>query len=55
VLWGDQDGIVTPDYGRAYAKLIRGAEFKLIDAAGHHPEEEQPEAFVRAVMGFLGD
>jgi pimeloyl-ACP methyl ester carboxylesterase len=55
MLWGDQDGIVTPDYGRAYAKLIPGAELRLIEAAGHHPEEEQPERFVQTVMGFLGD
>jgi pimeloyl-ACP methyl ester carboxylesterase len=55
VLWGDHDGIVTPDYGRAYAKLIGGAEFRLIEEAGHHPEAEQPERFAQAVMGFLGD
>jgi pimeloyl-ACP methyl ester carboxylesterase len=55
VLWGDHDGVVTPDYGRAYANLIRGSEFRLIESAGHHPEQEQPETFVRAVMGFLGD
>jgi pimeloyl-ACP methyl ester carboxylesterase len=55
MLWGDQDGVVTPDYGRAYAKLIPGAEFRLMEGAGHHPEQEQPERFVQAVMGFLGD
>jgi pimeloyl-ACP methyl ester carboxylesterase len=55
VLWGDRDGVVSPDYGRAYAGLIRGAEFRLIDGAGHHPEQEQPERFVEAVTGFLGD
>jgi pimeloyl-ACP methyl ester carboxylesterase len=55
VSWGDHDGIVTPDYGRTYAKLIRGAEFSLIEDAGHHPEQEQPERFVERVMGFLGD
>ena len=55
VLWGDHDGIVTPDYGRAYAGLIRGAEFQLIENAGHHPEQEQPERLVQAVTGFLGD
>ena len=55
VLWGEHDGVVTPDYGRAYAKLIRGAEFSLIENAGHHPEQEQPERFVERVMGFLGD
>jgi pimeloyl-ACP methyl ester carboxylesterase len=55
LLWGDHDGVVTPDYGRAYAKLIPGAAFQLIENAGHHPEAEQPEQFVRAVTGFLGD
>ena len=55
VLWGDHDGVVTPDYGRAYTKLIRRAEFALIEGAGHHPEAEQPERFVERVMGFLGD
>jgi len=55
VLWGDRDGVVTPDYGRAYAKLIRGAEFALIENSGHHPEQEQPGRFVERVMGFLGD
>jgi pimeloyl-ACP methyl ester carboxylesterase len=55
VLWGDGDGVVTSDYGRAYAKLIPGAQFQLIDGAGHHHEQEQPERFVRAVTGFLGD
>ena len=55
VLWGDSDGIVTPDYGRAYAGLIPGAQFETIAGAGHHPEQEQPEKFVQAVTGFLGD
>jgi pimeloyl-ACP methyl ester carboxylesterase len=55
MLWGDRDGIVTPDYGRAYAKLIPGAEYRTIEGAGHHPEQEQPERFVQAVTGFLGD
>ena len=53
VLWGASDGIVTPAYGRAYADLIPGARFELIDAAGHHPEIEQPETFVERVTAFL--
>jgi pimeloyl-ACP methyl ester carboxylesterase len=55
MLWGASDGIVAPEYGRAYAGMIRGAEFALIEEAGHHPEQEQPERFVERVMGFLGD
>jgi len=53
VLWGGSDGIVTPSYGRAYSALIPGSRFELIEAAGHHPELEQPEAFVARVAAFL--
>ena len=53
VLWGASDRIVTPDYGRAYAGLIPGARFELIESAGHHPELEQPSRFVEAAARFL--
>lgn len=53
VLWGAQDGIVAPSYGRAYSALIPGARFAAIEEAGHHPELEQPEAFADHVLGFL--
>lgn len=53
LLWGESDGVVTPDYGRAYSRLIPGSRFELIERAGHHPEIEQPEAFVERVSGFL--
>jgi pimeloyl-ACP methyl ester carboxylesterase len=55
VLWGASDRIVGPAYGRAYSALIPGARFELIDAAGHHPHIEQPEAFVERVVSFLGE
>ena len=53
VIWGESDRIVTPDYGRAYADLIPGAEFTVIPEAGHHPELENPNAFMTAVSAFL--
>jgi pimeloyl-ACP methyl ester carboxylesterase len=53
VMWGASDGIVKPSYGRAYSALIPGSRFALIDGAGHHPEIEQPEAFVDHVVRFL--
>ena len=55
LLWGASDRVVTPDYGRAYAGLIPGARFELIEAAGHHPEQEQPEAFVERAAAFLAE
>ena len=53
LLWGDSDRVVTPDYGRAYADFIPGSRFEVIERAGHHPEIEQPEAFVERVSRFL--
>ena len=55
VLWGTSDGVVSPEYGRAYAGLIPGARFDLIERAGHHPEIEQPEEFARRVTDFLAE
>ena len=53
VVWGAADRIVSPDYGRAYSRLIPQARFEVIEGAGHHPELEQPEAFVQLVVNFL--
>jgi pimeloyl-ACP methyl ester carboxylesterase len=53
VLWGESDHIVTPDYGRRYARLIPNARFETIAAAGHHPELEQPQEFAASVARFI--
>jgi len=53
VVWGASDGIVKPPYGRAYSELIPGSRFELVERAGHHPEIEQPRAFVDTVVKFL--
>lgn len=53
LIWGASDRVVTPDYGRAYSGLIPASRFELIEAAGHHPEIEQPEAFAERVSRFL--
>jgi pimeloyl-ACP methyl ester carboxylesterase len=53
VLWGASDRIVTPAYGEAYAARIPGATFAVVEAAGHHPEIEQPDSFADHVLGFL--
>jgi pimeloyl-ACP methyl ester carboxylesterase len=53
LIWGESDRVVTPDYGRAYSRLIPRSRFELIEAAGHHPEIEQPGMFVERVSRFL--
>lgn len=53
MLWGAQDRIVTPDYGRAYATAIPGARFATIENAGHFPHIEQPDEFAKQVLSFV--
>jgi pimeloyl-ACP methyl ester carboxylesterase len=52
LLWGEKDGLVTPDYGMAYRDLIPGSRLHVIERAGHAPHMEQPEAFARQVIDF---
>ena len=53
VVWGASDGVVSADYGRAYAAAIPGARFELITEAGHLPNLEQPTTTFRAIDRFL--
>ena len=52
LLWGAQDGIVTPEYGQRWRELVPGAVMEVIPDAAHYPHWEQPEAFVRHVAAF---
>ncbi len=53
VLWGAADRVAKTEYGRSYAAAIPGARFETIEGAGHFPHLEQPDAFARAVAGFI--
>ncbi|MGH3167563.1 MAG: alpha/beta fold hydrolase [Trebonia sp.] len=54
VVWGEADGIATPEYGREYAAAIPGASFRLLRGAGHLPQLETPEAVLDVLGEFLG-
>ena len=49
VLWGDSDGIVDRDYGRAYAAAIPMARFQLLPQTGHSPQQETPDQVIHAI------
>lgn len=51
VAWGEDDGVVTTEYGRSYAASFANAHFQPIAEAGHFPHIEQPGA----VLGAIGD
>lgn len=52
VVWGESDGVIDPDYGRAYAQAFPDARFELIPEAGHLPQLEQPERLLTLVWEF---
>jgi pimeloyl-ACP methyl ester carboxylesterase len=53
VLWGAEDKIVAPAYGKAYAAALPNASFATIDKSGHFPHVEQPQEFARRTLDFI--
>jgi pimeloyl-ACP methyl ester carboxylesterase len=50
---GASDGLVSQSYVEGYAKLMPNARVTTIATAGHAPQLEQPEEFVRVLFAFL--
>jgi len=50
---GRHDPVGKPEEMQKLASLIKGADFSVIEDAGHYAWAEQPEAFNRALLGFL--
>jgi pimeloyl-ACP methyl ester carboxylesterase len=52
VVWGQGDGIVSPDYGKTLCRALPDASFQLIPEAGHYPQIERPELVADAIESF---
>jgi pimeloyl-ACP methyl ester carboxylesterase len=52
VIWGENDGIVTADYGRKLCRSLPDARFEAISRAGHYPQIERPDDVVDAIGRF---
>jgi len=52
VIWGESDRIVTPAYGRTYAKSFPRSRFEVIAKCGHMPQFEQPARLLELVRAF---
>ncbi|WIX98861.1 alpha/beta hydrolase [Amycolatopsis mongoliensis] len=50
VVWGESDGIVGPEYGKAYAAAIPLSTFTLLPRTGHLPQVETPEELLGALL-----
>jgi pimeloyl-ACP methyl ester carboxylesterase len=52
VIWGENDGIVTSDYGRMLCSSLPDARFEAIREAGHYPQIERPAEVADAIGLF---
>jgi pimeloyl-ACP methyl ester carboxylesterase len=50
---GESDGMISPEYLKAYAALLPNARIETIAHAGHAPQVEQPAALAATVLKFL--
>ena len=52
VIWGQNDGIVPPDYGEKLCRSLPDARFESIRQAGHYPQVERPGEVADAINRF---
>ena len=55
VVWGEEDALIPVRAGRRAAERLPDARFVPLPACGHIPMEECPEAWLTAVLDFLGE
>lgn len=53
VVWGEEDGIATVDYGRSFAEAFPRGRFVLAPGAGHFPHIEAAGLTAAAIEGFV--
>jgi pimeloyl-ACP methyl ester carboxylesterase len=53
VLIGTRDGVVAPEFGREYMRLLPNCNFMLVYDAAHEIASDRPEAFVGTIGDFL--
>jgi pimeloyl-ACP methyl ester carboxylesterase len=52
VIWGENDGLVTQDYGRKLCRSLPDARFEPIPQAGHYPQLERPDQVADSIERF---
>jgi pimeloyl-ACP methyl ester carboxylesterase len=53
IIWGKEDGVVSPVYAAEFAARIGGSRSALIEGAGHLPHLERSDEVARLVRQFL--
>ena len=54
IVWGREDRAVPVECGEQYRRGLPNATLTVLERCGHLPPIEQPDAFARLVLDFLG-
>ncbi|MGV1013695.1 MAG: alpha/beta fold hydrolase [Methyloceanibacter sp.] len=55
ILWCDHDRIVPLEVGLKLRRTLPNSTLRLVQDCGHMPQEEQPEATLSLLKGFIGN
>jgi pimeloyl-ACP methyl ester carboxylesterase len=53
VIWGEQDGLISPDYAHDFGRLISNSRVELLADAAHVPQLERYDVVPEMVEQFL--
>lgn len=53
LIWGEEDGVLPPDYGRRLASLLPNARFHTLPRCGHMPQLHCPRTLERLLLELL--
>jgi pimeloyl-ACP methyl ester carboxylesterase len=54
-IYGVHDNIVSPENARLLSDCVQGTQILMMEHSRHFPMTDEPERFVGALMGFLGE
>lgn len=54
LVWGEDDTVVPPAFGQAYAAAFADARFAVVPGAGHQPAVQAPAATFDLIDEFVG-
>jgi len=53
IVWGETDQLTPLDHAQIFGKQILRSRVAVIEGAGHFPQKEKPQTFLRVVCNFL--
>jgi pimeloyl-ACP methyl ester carboxylesterase len=55
LIWGDDDRIIPISHAYSAHAAMPGSRLEVFEGVGHFPHCEAPDAFVRALLGFISE